>query len=91
MEVFTIPYAVAIQHQAQDGQSALYYPDALTTFDYPEEAKELLLAMVADELALARETVCTWIDADTLEVIQECRPAPFERRGYQVVSVDDEE
>lgn len=82
-------YLVSVQLCNEQGTlSAPFIPDAHAVFDLPHDARQYLVALVVDEIGAAPETTCRWLDADTLELVQPHRPAPYQRCRYRVVPTD---
>jgi hypothetical protein len=83
-----MPYTVAIRSTDENGElSQPFYPDILTTFDFPIEAKAYLLALVADEIDAATQTTCSWLSDDVLEVRQPNRQTSRRHRQFIITPV----
>lgn len=87
-----MPYTVTAQfYDAEGALQKAFLPDAYAVFDLQHDARQHLLALIADEIGEATETRCLWISADTLELVQPHRPAPYHRRVYRLVPTKEQD
>lgn len=81
-------YLVSVQHREDTGALLEpFFPDVHAVFDLPHDARQHLLALVADEISAGTETTCRWLDTDTIELEQPSRPVPYRTQRFQVIQV----